>query len=126
MITSSTASTRINDDQGCQARICMACNDESRAMETHIRVCGNNNGAMVPNMSEYSQAREAFLAPVRRKYAENIRSYLPEVQQIQGYSRDDGFGYGTLAWTLCSSGYKVTCKVCPRSFTVDPSKNNSG
>eukprot|EP00973_Karenia_brevis_P055627 7735784-Karenia_brevis.AAC.1 len=84
----------------------MACNDESRAMEHHIRVCGNSNDHRVPSMSEYSQAREAFLAPVRRKYAETIRSYPPEIQQIQGYSQAHGFGYGTLAWTLCSSGYK--------------------
>eukprot|EP00973_Karenia_brevis_P038734 5345214-Karenia_brevis.AAC.1 len=74
----------------------MACNDESRAMEQHIRVCGSNKGPMVPSMSEYSQPREAFLAPVRRKYGETIRSYPPELQQIQGYSQDHGFGYGTL------------------------------
>eukprot|EP00973_Karenia_brevis_P064845 9006519-Karenia_brevis.AAC.1 len=29
----------VNDNSGCDARICMACNCESRAMEKHIELC---------------------------------------------------------------------------------------
>eukprot|EP00973_Karenia_brevis_P072239 10036040-Karenia_brevis.AAC.1 len=29
----------VNDNNGCDARICMACNGESRAMEKHIALC---------------------------------------------------------------------------------------
>eukprot|EP00973_Karenia_brevis_P036998 5100497-Karenia_brevis.AAC.1 len=65
---------------------------------------------MVPSMHEYSQKRERFLASVRRQYAEDMKEYPPEIQQIEGYAPEHGFGYGTVAWTLCSSGYRVSCK----------------
>eukprot|EP00973_Karenia_brevis_P025271 3486020-Karenia_brevis.AAC.1 len=95
-------------------------------MEKHIDLCRSNDKYKVPSMSEYSSAREIFLAPVRREYSEVIRDYPPAIQQMEHYSSAHGFGYGTLAWTLCCSGMKVTCKVCPESFTVDPSTRGSG
>eukprot|EP00973_Karenia_brevis_P081032 11239070-Karenia_brevis.AAC.1 len=88
----------------------MACNGESRAMEKHIKLCSRSSDHKVPSMTEYSLNREHFLAPIRRQYAEDMKDYLPEVQQVSGYSPDHGFGSGTLAWTLCCSGYKVACK----------------
>eukprot|EP00973_Karenia_brevis_P011223 1519047-Karenia_brevis.AAC.1 len=72
-------------------------------MEKHIKLCNSNSNHKVPNMSQYSTAREAFLAPVRREYSEIIQDYPPEIQQMENYSQTHGFGYGTLAWTLCCS-----------------------
>eukprot|EP00973_Karenia_brevis_P008912 1206621-Karenia_brevis.AAC.1 len=72
-------------------------------MVKHIDLCRGNNNYKVPKMSEYSLARETFLAPVRGEYSEVIRDYPPEIQQMEHYSQAHGFGYGTLAWTLCCS-----------------------
>eukprot|EP00973_Karenia_brevis_P009062 1226549-Karenia_brevis.AAC.1 len=65
----------------------MACNGESRAMEKRIDLCRSNKNYKVPSMSEYSSAREAFLAPVRREYSEVIRDYPPASQQMEHYSQ---------------------------------------
>eukprot|EP00973_Karenia_brevis_P000176 23460-Karenia_brevis.AAC.1 len=53
----------VNDNKGCKAKICMACNGESRAMEKHIKLCSRSDDHMVPSMHEYSPKREHFLAP---------------------------------------------------------------